>query len=74
MDVNSIGENSRDGYILEAHLENSDDLHELHKDYPLTPEKLEITHNMLPKHCSNIADEYGIKIGGINKLITNLDN
>ena len=74
MDVNSIGENSRDGYILDADLENSDDLHELHKDYPLTPEKLEITHNMLPKYCSNIADEYGIKIGGINKLITNLDN
>ena len=29
---------------------------------------------MLSKYCSNIAGEYGIKIGGVNKLIPNLGN
>ena len=29
---------------------------------------------MLSKYCSNIADEYDIKIGGANKLIPNLCN
>ena len=43
-------------------------------NYPLTPEKLEIAHNMLSKYCSNIADQYGIKIVGINKLVPNLVN
>ena len=50
----------------------SDVLHELHNDYPLAPEKLEISQNMLSKCCCNIADEYGIKIGGVNKLVPNL--
>ena len=42
-------------------------------DYPLVPEKLEISENILPKYCCNIADEYGIKVGGVNKLVPNLD-
>ena len=50
------------GYILEVDLEYSDELHELHNGYPLTPEKLEISHNMSSKYCSNIANEYGIKL------------
>ena len=29
---------------------------------------------MLPKYCSNVANKYGIKIGGANKLFPNLDN
>ena len=45
-DVNSISENSSAGYILEADLEYPDELHALHNDYPLAPEKLKISHNM----------------------------
>ena len=73
-DVNSIVENSSDGYILEVDLKYLDKLHELHNDYPLAPEKLEIAHNMLSKYCSNIANKYEIKIGGVNKLVPNLSN
>ena len=29
---------------------------------------------MLSEYCSNIANEYGIKIGGVNKLVPNLGN
>ena len=72
--LNAINENSSGGYILEVDLEYSDKLHELHNDYPLAPGKLEITHNMMSKYCSNIADEYEIKIGGVNRLVPNLGN
>ena len=73
-DVNSISENSAIGYILEVDLEYLDELHELHNDYPLAPEKLEISHDMLSNNCSNIANKYNIKIGGVNKLVPNLGN
>ena len=65
-DVNSISKNSSDRYILEADHEYSDELHELHNDYPLHPGKLEISHNMLSNYCSNIANKYDIKIGGVD--------
>ena len=39
-DVNMISKNSSDGYIYEVCLEYSNELHELHIDYPLAPEKL----------------------------------
>ena len=72
-DVESIGENSSIGYILEVDL-NYPNLHELHNDYPLAPEKLKISQNMLSKYCSSIANKYEIKIAGVNKLVLNLGN
>ena len=29
---------------------------------------------MLSNHCSSIANDYGTKIGGVNKLVPNLGN
>ena len=72
-DVNSISENSPIGYILEVDLEYPEELHVLH-DYPLAPEKLAIPHDMLSDYCKKIADEYGIKVGDIKKLLPNLGN
>ena len=70
--LNSVSENSSIGYIFEFDLECPSELHELHNDYPLAPEKLEISQIMLSKYCFNIANKYGIKIGGVNKLVPNL--
>ena len=50
-DVMSISEKSLMGYFLEIDLEYSDKLHELHNDYPLAPEKLTVSNDMLLKHC-----------------------
>ena len=55
-DVNSISEKSPIGYILEVDLEYPDELHVLHNDYPLAPEKLAIPYDML----------------SVKKLLTNL--
>ena len=46
----------------------------MHNGFPLSSEKLEISQNMLSKYCFSIANEYGIKIGGVNKLVPNLSN
>ena len=73
-DVNSINEKSDTGYFLEVDLEYLDELHELHNDYPLAPEKLTVTNDMLSKYCKKIADKYEIKVGDVKKLIPNLGN
>ena len=38
--VDSVGENSSVGYILEVDLEYPSEFHKMHNDYPLVPEKL----------------------------------
>ena len=72
--MNSISENCSIGYLLEINLEYPSKLNELHIDYPLAPEKLEINQNILSNYCFNIADKYGFKIGRVNKLVQNLGN
>ena len=61
-DVNSISEKSEIGCFLDVDLEYPDELHELHNDYPLAPEKLAVSSDMLSKYCKKIADKYGIKL------------
>ena len=45
--VNLITQNSSVGYILEVQLKYPDELHYLHNDYPLAPEKLAIPYDTL---------------------------
>ena len=73
-DVNSINEKSEIGYFLEVDLEYPDELHELHNDYPLAPEKRAVSSDMLSKYCKEIAYKYDIKVGDVKKLIPNLGN
>ena len=70
--MDCVSENSAIGNILEIDLEYWKELHDSHNDYPLAPEKLEISSNMLSKYCSDIANKYGIKVGGVTKLVPNL--
>ena len=70
----SISGKSLIGYFLEVDFQYPDELHELHNDYPLAPEKLAVSSDMLSKYCKKIADKYEIKVGDVKKLIPNLGN
>ena len=70
----SVSEKSPIEYFLEVDLQYPDELHELHNDYPLAPEKLAVSSDMLSKYCKKIADKYEIKVGDVKKLIPNLGN
>ena len=72
--MNSISENNFVGYILEVDPEYPNELHKLHNGYPLAPEKVAISQNMLSNYCFNIVSKYRINICGVNKLVPDLDN
>ena len=74
LDIMSINEKSDVGYILEVDLKYPKELHKLHNDYPLAPEKLFVTNDILSNYCKSIADKYEIKVGDVKKLIPNLGN
>ena len=71
-DAKLVSKKSPVGYILEVNLENPDELHSLHNDYPLAPEKLAISYGMLSDYYKKIADEYETKVSDVKKIIQNL--
>ena len=54
-DVNSISEKSLIWYILEVNLKCPGELHVLHNDYPLAPQKLATPYDMLSDYCKKIC-------------------
>ena len=50
----SISDKSPIGYFLEVDLKYPDELHELHNDFPLAPEKFPDSRDMLPKYCKKL--------------------
>ena len=65
-------EDNKKGMILEVDLEYPEELHDLHNDYPLAPEKVKVSNYMLSDYCKNIAEKYGISTGLVSKLIPTL--
>ena len=54
--MNKYTNNSLKGYVLEVVLEYPKELHELHNDYPLAPNKIEIKREMLSEYQLKNAD------------------
>ena len=55
--VNLISVKIPIGYFLDVYLEYPDKLHELYNDYPLAPEKLAVSSDMLSKYCKEIVSD-----------------
>ena len=72
INLDSYDENSDKGLILEVDLEYPKELHDLHNDYPLAPEKITVGEEMLSDYCQRIQSREGIKVGQMEKLIPNL--
>ena len=53
-DVMSINEKRLIPYLSEADLKYADELHELHNDYPLAPENLVVSGDILSSYCKKL--------------------
>ena len=65
-------DDSDKGLILEVDLEYPEELHDLHNDYPLAPEKVKVERDMLSAYCVEIADKFNMSSGLVEKLIPTL--
>ena len=74
LDLAKYKEDSKKGLTLEVDLEYPKELHDLHNDYPLGPEKVRVSTDMLSEYCQTIATKYNIKTGLVNKLLPTLRN
>ena len=72
-DLAKYKEDSKKGFIVEVDLEYPEGLHNLHNDYPLGPEKVKVTNDMLSDYCKNISEKYNISTGLVSKLIPTLE-
>ena len=69
--MNKYTSNSLKGCILEVNLEYPKELHELHNNYLLAPDKIEIKREMLSDCQLKMADHYNIPISNVKKLVPN---
>ena len=59
-DLGKYKADGKKGLILEVDLEYPQELHDIHNDYPVCPEKVKVTKNMLSDYCKKIAEKYDI--------------
>ena len=58
IDLGKYKTNGKKGLILEVDLEYPRELHDLHNDYPVAPEKAKVSKNVLSGYCKKIAEKY----------------
>ena len=56
----NIKSNSSTGYMLEVDVEYPQELHDMHNDYPLAPEKIYILKEWLSDYCLKISNAHNI--------------
>jgi hypothetical protein len=72
LNTNSVSDDNEDGFILEVDLDYPPELHDLHNEYPLAPEKMKVTENMLSPYARKLLEDIDLKGASTEKLIPNI--
>ena len=74
LDITNVADDNEEGYILEVDLQYPSELHDLHNDYPLAPEKMKISPEMLSPYCQDLSECLNLHGGVVPKLVPNLQD
>lgn len=74
LNVTTVDDDAETGYFLEVDLEYPQELHDLHSDYPLAPEKMQISPEMLSPYQQTLKEDLQYKPAKVEKLVPNLWN
>jgi len=71
----SISDTNTTGYVFDINLIYPQELHDLHNNYPIAPENINITYDMLSDYNKQYLESESIKLSNNNiKLCPNLNN
>ncbi|MES9902420.1 MAG: hypothetical protein ABW168_07025 [Sedimenticola sp.] len=71
-DITKVENEAEYGYILEVDLDYPPELHTVHNDYPLCPEHVDISYDMLSAYNKKLITETGLSTSKSTKLIPTL--
>ena len=74
LDISDVADDRDQGYILEVDLHYPSELHDLHNDYPLAPERMKISEETLSPYCKNLSESLELGGGAVSKLVPNLQD
>ena len=73
-DIMHIADGSEEGCVLEVDLRYPKELHDLHNDYLLAPEKMKIVSEMLSPYCQQLLEDLNLGSVAVPKLVPNLND
>ena len=72
IDLGKYKADGKKGLILEVDLEYPQELRDIRNDYPVAPEKVKVSNNMLSAYSKKIAKKCNISVGLVSKLVPTL--
>ncbi|CAB4039210.1 Gastrula zinc finger, partial [Paramuricea clavata] len=72
LDITDVADDNEQGYVLEVDLHYPSELHDLHNDYPLAPERMKVSSEMLSPYCQELSECLNLRGGAVPKLVPNL--